>query len=505
MDILIQLGHGFINCLTPINLILLTAGIVIGLLIGVLPGLTLVMGVALALPFTYKMDVTASIILLGAMYVSGTYGGAFTAILFRIPGEPIDVPMLWDGYTMGRKGQPAKALGWTLVSALGGGLLSAIVMVALTEPLAKFALRFSSPEYFVIVMFGLLSVVAIGKGSLANAFISMSVGILIATVGVDPIYGAERFTFGSPILADGIEFLVVMVGAYGVGEVLTRLETGFSTQPIQKIKNARTELPTWKEFKEVKGMFFRASVIGDLIGLLPGAGATIASFVSYGIEAKFGKKKHLMGTGVAEGIIAPQAAATASVGGALVHLLALGIPGSGATAVILGAFMLHGIQPGPQVLVTSAPMVYTIFASIFLGILLMCAIGYLAIRPLIKILDFPEAVVSAYVLILCFIGALSIRNNVTDLWLIIAFGVIGYGFERLKFPVAPLVLGVILGPIAEDSFMNTMISFGNDWTVFFTRPISGTIVAFTTIVILLPFIQKLWARLVAAPQTAGRK
>jgi putative tricarboxylic transport membrane protein len=496
-DILVQLAHGFVNCLTPIHMILLTAGILIGLLIGVLPGLTLVMGVALALPFTYKMDVTASIILLGAMYVSGTYGGAFTAILFRIPGEPIDVPMLWDGYTMGRKGKPAKALGWTLVAALGGGLLSAVVMVALTEPLAKFALRFSSPEYFVIVMFGLLSVVAIGKGSLANAFISMSIGILISAVGVDPVYGAPRFTFDSPILADGIEFLVVMVGAYGVGEVLTRLETGFSTQPIDKIKNARTELPTLKELKEVKGMFFRSAVVGDLIGLLPGAGATIASFVSYGIEARFGKRKDEMGTGVAEGIIAPQAAATASVGGALVHLLALGIPGSGATAVILGAFMLHGIQPGPQVLVTSAPMVYTIFASVFLGLFLMCAIGYIAIRPLIKILDFPEAVVSAYVLILCFIGALSIRNNVTDLWLIIAFGVIGYGFERLKFPVAPLVLGVILGPIAEEAFMNTMISFSNDWTVFFTRPISGTIVAFTAVVLLLPFIQKLRARRLA--------
>lgn len=494
IDVLTQLGAGFVQCMSPINLIMLFAGIVIGLLIGVLPGLTLVMGVALALPFTYKMDVTPSIVLLGAMYVSGTYGGAFTAILFKIPGEPIDVPMLWDGYKMGRKGQPAKALGWTLVAALGGGMLSAIVMVALTEPLAKFALRFSSPEYFVIVMFGLLSVVAIGKGSLANAFISMSVGILISVVGTDPVYGAPRFTFGSPLLADGIEFLVVMVGAYGVGEVLMRLETGFSTKPIDKVSNARTELPTWKELKEVKSMFFRSAVVGDLIGLLPGAGATIASFVSYGIEAKFGKRKHLMGTGIAEGIIAPQAAATASVGGALVHLLALGIPGSGATAVILGAFMLHGIQPGPQVLVTSSAMVYTIFASIFLGIILMCIIGYLAIRPLIKILDFPEAVVSAYVLILCFIGALSIRNNVTDLWLIIAFGVIGYGFERLKFPVAPLVLGVILGPIAEDSFMNTMISFNNDWTVFFTRPISGTIVAFTVIVLLMPFLQRLMAR-----------
>src|SRR5690242_17252654 len=203
IDILAQLAAGFIHCMTPLNMTMLVIGIVIGLLIGVLPGLTLVMGVALALPFTYKMDVTASIVLLTAMYVSGTYGGAFTAILFRIPGEPIDVPMLWDGYTMGRRGKPAKALGWTLVAALGGGLVSAVVMVALTEPLAKFALRFSSPEYFVIVMFGLLSVVAIGKGSLANAFISMSVGILISTVGTDPIYGAYRFTFGSPILADG--------------------------------------------------------------------------------------------------------------------------------------------------------------------------------------------------------------------------------------------------------------------------------------------------------------
>ena len=506
MTFSLSLASGFLHCLTPLNLAMLVIGI------GHWSADRRVAGAdaghgrrAGSCPFTYKMDVTASIVLLTAMYVSGTYGGAFTAILFRIPGEPIDVPMLSDGYTMGRrKGKPAKALGWTLVAALGGGLLSAVVMVALTEPLAKFALRFSSPEYFVIIMFGLLSVVAIGKGSLANAFISMSVGILISTVGTDPIYGAYRFTFGSPILADGIEFLVVMVGAYGVGEVLTRLESGFTTKPLDKISNARTELPTLKELNEVKGMFFRSSVVGDLIGLLPGAGATIASFVSYGIEARFGKRKDQMGTGIAEGIIAPQAAATASVGGAMVHLLALGIPGSGATAVILGAFMLHGIQPGPQVLANSAPLVYTVFASLFLGLALMCALGYFAIRPLVKILDFPEAVVSAYVLILCFIGALSIRNNITDLWLIIGFGVLGYGFERLKFPVAPLVLGVILGPIAEEAFMNTMISFSNDWTVFFTRPISGTIVVLTIVVLLLPFVQRLFRSRVMTVQTGAR-
>jgi len=241
-------------------------------------------------------------------------------------------------------------------------------------------------------------------------------------------------------------------------------------------------------------------VLGNVIGLIPGAGATIASFVSYGLESQFGKRRKEMGTGIAEGIVAPQAAATASVGGALVPLLALGIPGSGATAIILGAFMLHGIQPGPQVMLTSAPIVYTVFASVFVGLALMCVVGYFAIRPLVKILDLPEAVVSAYVMTLCFVGALSIRNNVTDLWLMIGFGVIGYLFERFKFPVAPLVLGVILGPLTEAAFMNSMISFGNDWTVFFTRPISGIVMACTVVILALPFLQRTWAkRKVAAP------
>ncbi|MDP8916877.1 MAG: tripartite tricarboxylate transporter permease, partial [Pseudomonadota bacterium] len=221
---------------------------------------------------------------------------------------------------------------------------------------------------------------------------------------------------------------------------------------------------------------------------------TIASFVAYGVEAQFGRRRAEMGSGIPEGIVAPQSAATASVGGALVPLLALGIPGSGATAVILGAFMLHGVQPGPQVLLTSADMVYTIFASLFIGIVLMCVLGFFAIRPLVKVLDFPEAVVSAFVMVFCFIGALSIRSNLTDLWLMIAFGVVGYLFERFRFPIAPLVLGVILGPLAEESFMNAMISFRNDWTVFFTRPISGTIMALVVLTLLLPVIAGLRAR-----------
>ncbi|WP_245303688.1 tripartite tricarboxylate transporter permease [Pseudorhodoplanes sinuspersici] len=440
LDIISHLGAGFIACFNPMTMFMLIAGIVIGLLVGVLPGLTLVMGVVLFLPFTYKMDVTASIVLLTAMYVSGTYGGAFTSILFRIPGEPIHVPLLWDGYAMTRQGHAAKALGWTLIAALVGGLLSAVIMVALTKPVANFALRFSSPEYFAILLFGLASVISLGKGAMSKALISLALGLLIASVGTDSIYGAHRFTFGLPILADGIEFLVVMVGAYGVAEVLARLERGFISKPIGSVATTKTDLPSLREIGAVKGALLRNTIIGNLVGLIPGAGATIASFIGYGIESQIGKKRTAMGSGTAEGIIAPQSAATASVGGALVPLLALGIPGSGATAVILGAFMLHGVQPGPQVLLTSSAMVYTIFASVFLGVVVMCLLGYFAIKPLVRILDFPEAAVSAFVIVFCFIGALAIRSNVTDLWLMIGFGLLGYIFERLSFPIAPWCL-----------------------------------------------------------------
>lgn len=495
MDTLLQLGNGALICLQPFNLLMLVVGIVFGLLVGVLPGLTLVMGVVLFLPFTYQMDVTPAIILLCAMYVSGTYGGAFTSILFRIPGEPIHVPLLWDGYAMARAGQPSKALGWTLIAAFCGGILSAAFMVMLTQPLAEFALRFSSPEYFAVIVFGLASVVSLARGSLANALISLCLGLVIASVGTDTTYGTSRFSFGLPILADGIEFLVVMVGAYGVGEVLARMERGFSGTPVTSTGSARTELPSLREIGAVKWMLLRSSVLGTVIGIIPGAGATIASFVSYGVEGQIGRRKALLGTGIPEGILAPQSAATASVGGAMVPLLAIGLPGSGATAVILGAFMLHGIQPGPQVLLTSGDMIYAIFASIFLGIIVMSILGYFAIRPLVKILDFPEPVVSAFVMLFCFIGALSIRGSVTDLWLMIAFGVVGYLFERLNFPIAPMVLGVILGPLAEEAFLKSMISFDNDWTVFFTRPISGTLMALTALALLLPLFGALRLRL----------
>jgi putative tricarboxylic transport membrane protein len=501
VEILSLLATGFAHLFTPVNLMVLAVGLVLGMLVAVLPGLTLVMGVVLALPFTYKMGVAPALVLLTAMYVSGTYGGAITAILFRIPGEPMDVPLIWDGYEMARKGEAALALGWSLVAALVGGLVSAVVMVLLAKPVAAVALAFSTPEFFAIVFFGLASVVTLSGSSLANALISLCLGLLIATVGVDEVYGADRFTFGQPFLQDGIEFLLVMVGAYGIGEVLTRMSTGFASEGGEAGTGAarfRTAFPKLSQMLAMKATFARSTATGIVVGVVPGAGATVSAFVAYGLESQYGKNRAALGTGAPEGIVAAKSAATASVGGALVPLLAMGIPGSGATAIILAAFLLHGIQPGPQVFVANADLVYTVFATVFAAVVGMCILGYFAIRPLCKVLEAPEAIVSAFVVVFCFVGAFAARNNLSDLNVIAAFGVLGFLFERYGFPIAPLVLGTILGPLAETNFMTTMVSFDNDWTVFFTRPISGGILALAAAGLAWPLVKAAWKRIDAA-------
>ncbi|AEG62031.1 tripartite tricarboxylate transporter permease [Desulforamulus ruminis] len=471
-DILSNLAVGFIHVLNPTMLAVLVIGLIVGLIAGVLPGLTLVMGVVLLLPFTYSMEPTQAIVLLTAVYLAGTYGGAFTSILFKIPGEPIHVPLLWDGYPMTRQGESAKALGWALYAAMSGGLVAAVFMVMVSEPFAKFALSFATPEYFSIVLLGLCGVIILGTKSIPRAVISLCIGLLIATVGIDDIYGAERFTFGTSLLRDGIDYLTVMVGAYALGEILTRLEEGFTSPTLEQAGTIKTTLPSLREFRERSMAFVRGISVGTFIGAAPGAGATVASFVSYGVEKMLGKNRDNMGKGAPEGIVSSQSAATASVGGAMLHLLTLGIPGSGATAVILGAFLLHGIQPGPQIFTSMPEMVYAIFASMFIGLALMGLIGYLAVKPFVKVLDAPEAVISAFIMVLCFIGAFTIRNNITDVWMMIFFGMAGYFMDRYGFPIAPMVLGSILGVMAERNFMTTMISYSNDWTIFFTRPIS---------------------------------
>jgi len=494
MEFISHIGAGFLVVLQPVNLLVLFLGLVLGMLVAVLPGLTLVMGIVLALPFTYGMSIMPAVILLTAMYVSGTYGGAFTAILFRIPGEPLDVPLLWDGYTMARGGQPARALGWTLFAALGGGIVSSITVAAIVQPLASYALRFDSPDTFAVIMFALVGVVALGGGSMVNALISLFLGLVIASVGVDPVFGEARLTLGIPILGNGIEYLIVMVGAYGLGEVLVRLEQGFESKSVHTGGGIRTQLPSAREVWKLRSTFGRSCTLGTIFGIIPGAGATMASFVSYGLETQYSSRRKQLGTGIPEGIVAPQAASTATVAGAMAPLLTLGIPGSGATAVILGAFLLHGMQPGPQMFVTNAPLIYAVFSTLILGVVGMCLVGYFSIKLLVKVLYFPEAVISAFVMLFCFMGAFAARNSVIDLWMIVVFGLVGYFFEKYRFPIAPMVLGCILGGEAENKFVTTMLSYKNDWTVFFTRPISGTVMAITIIALLLPLVRHLLQR-----------
>jgi len=501
--LLANLSVGFAHVFNLYNLLMLTIGLLIGMAVSIMPGLGLVLGIVLTLPFTYSMDIESSIILLTAIYIAGTYGGCFTAILYKIPGEPSDVPLLWDGYNMGRKGQAAKALGWALIAALIGGLISSAVMVSLAGPFAKFALTFDSPDYFAIIVLGLATVVCLATSSLAHAFISLFFGLIIATVGIDSTYGAERFTFGQSLLSGGINYITVLVGAYGLGEVFTRF--GRTLKIDTKAPHAstvQTEFPSWREIWGLKHTIARSTILGTALGVVPGAGAVITSFVSYGIERQYCKRRSDLGTGIPEGIVAPQIASTASVAGHMVPLLALGIPGSGATAVILGAFLLHGVQPGPQIFVAHPETAYAILASLFVGVIGMCVIGYFWIRLVVKVLTIPQPIIIAIVVLFCIVGSYAERNSFADVGMILLFGIIGYLFERYRFPIAPMVLGTILGPLAETSFLRSMIRYENDWTIFFRRPISCTLLLLAIIAFAFPLLSRIRQRRSLVPTSA---
>lgn len=492
MQLLHDLGTGFAHIFLLQDFLMLVAGIVVGMAVSIMPGLGFVMGVVLALPFTYKMDIEPAVILLTAIYFSGTYGGAFTTILYRIPGEPSDVPLLWDGYVMARKEGPAKPLGWALVAALIGGLVSSVVMVILAEPLTEVALKFSSEDYFAAIFFGLTTVVSLAGKSLINAVISLCLGLLIASIGVDSTYGASRYTFGLPLLSDGVELVPILVGMYGLGEVFKRIGQGLvldkghvTTQKVQ------THFPSLSQIWKIKGALARSSAIGTLLGIVPGAGATITSFICYGTEKQYGARRAKLGTGMPEGIVAPQIGSTASVAGHMIPMLTLGIPGSAATAVILAAFLLHGVQPGPMLLSDPAShtVVYTIFASMFVSIIGMCFLGYFWIRLVVKVLDIPQSILNTVVVLFCLVGAYAARNSQTDVWMIVIFGMLGYLFEKFDFPIAPLVLGAILGPIGESNFMRSMIVSHNDLMVFFRQPLSCALMAASFISILYPIVK----------------
>jgi len=478
-----------VAALQPLNLGMIVLGLVIGILAGALPGITMVNSIVLVLPFTYLMGIVPSLLLMVGVYCGGVFGGSITGILFNIPGDPMNVPTTWEGYRMSRRGETRYALGLAIMSSAVGGLASALFLAFFAPPFAKFALGFSSVEFFAVVVFGLASVSVLGHSSMAAALISLFAGMFLGTIGTETQYGVERFTFGVPFLRTGVDFVTVLIGLFAIGEVLEQMVLRRPAEPVERPATAVPRLPLLALWP-LRGPLARGTAIGIAIGGLAGAGATVSSFVSYGLEKQFSRRPDLFGTGHAPGLVASEASVNGSTGGAMIHLLTLGIPGSAATAVMLGAFLIHGIQPGPLLFTNQTREVYTIIAGMILANVLMIALGFIAALCFATLMKVPAPILNTFIVVFCFLGAFALRNDLADVWLTMAFGVLGFVMRRYDLPVPPLVMGVILGPMAEGYFLTSMVSSGNDLTVFLTRPVSAVVLAASVALVVWPLLRR---------------
>ena len=476
------LGGGFLAAVQFWSFMTIVTGLLVGVVAGALPGISFVNAMAMALPFTYVMEPTQSMLFLGGIYVGGVFGGSISAILINVPGTPASLPATWDGYPMTKRGEAKRALTIAVTASATGGLVSALVLTFLSAPFASFALQFSQPEFFAATLLGLVSVIAIAKDQPVITMVSLLLGIVVGTVGVDPLYGQARFSFGVPEMESGIRFVVVMIGLFAIGEVVDLLATDRDLRPRKT--DGKATGASLRDILNVKGAIARGTAIGSLIGMIPGAGATPGAVIAYGIEKQVSKRGDEFGTGVEEGLAAPEAAKNATTGAAMVPLLTLGIPGSAATAIMLAAMMLHGVSPGPLLFIMDPTMVYTIFAAMIIANVLMIFAGIGVAKLFSTLMRTPPAILAAFIIVLSVVGAFGVRNNIFDVYVCLAFGVVGWGMKRIGFPSAPLVLGVILGPLAERYFLTSMANSKQDWTVFFTRPISATILGLAMIFIL---------------------
>jgi putative tricarboxylic transport membrane protein len=494
VDQLSYMWIGLMNTFDPLNFLMILVGLIIGVLAGALPGITMLNAIVLVLPFTYLMGIVPSLLLMSGIYCGGVFGGSITGILFNIPGDPMNVPTTWEGYKLNKKGFVSKALGMAIMCSAIGGFISAVLMTLAGPPFAKVALSFSSTEYFAVVFLGLASVVVIGTRSMGSALISMFIGLILATVGMDDIYGAPRFTFGIRIMETGINFVTVLIGIFAIGEVLEQLSLRNKGEGEIYHVRPKTSLPTFGELWALRNSLLRGLGIGTAMGALPGSGATVTSFVSYGVEKQVSKHPERFGTGVWEGLVASETSINASTGGAMLHLFALGIPGSGATAVMMGAFLLHGIQPGPMLFTKTPEEVYTIFVGFMVCNLVMILAGLACAKFFSELMRVPEIILSAFIISFCLLGAFALRNDMTDVWFMVIFGIVGYFMRRYDLPTPPMILGLILGPMAEKYFITSMIGEANDVTIFFRRPVSGVLMVASIGILLMPVLRNLRKR-----------
>ncbi|AWN39608.1 tripartite tricarboxylate transporter permease [Methylobacterium durans] len=474
MDDLNQLLLGFQVALTWHNVLFMVVGVLLGIVVGVLPGLGGPNGVAILLPLTFGMDPTSAIILLSSIYWGALFGGAITSILFNIPGEAWSVATTFDGYPMAQQGRAGEALTAAFTASFIGAL-SGVVLITFVAPLvAKFALRFGPAEFFGVFFLTFCSFIGMGRENKAKIVASLALGFLLAAVGLDTISGDLRLTFGSPELMKGFDFLVVVIGLFGVSEILLTIEEGLHFKGKRAAMDLAVVLRTWAALPRYWATLIRSSVVGMWMGVTPG-GAIAASFMGYGLAKRFSRRPDAFGRGEIEGVLAPETAAHAAGTSALLPMLALGIPGSATAAVLLGGLMIWGLQPGPLLFVEKKEFVWGLIASMYLGNVAGLLIVLATVPVFAAIMRIPFALVAPIILVVCAIGAYTVESSRFDIWLMLVFGVVGYVFKKLDYPLAPLVLALVLGDRAEDAFRQALLGSGGDLSVFFSNGLVSTL------------------------------
>ncbi len=494
MDLSSNILLGFRVALEPQNLLYCFLGVLAGTLVGVLPGIGPVTGIALLIPITFGMNPTSAVIMLAGIYYGAMYGGSTTSILIKTPGESASVMTSIDGYALAKQGRAGAALGMSAVSSFVGGTLSVLGLMLIAPLMVRVALKFGPAEYCALMLFGLTLVTRLAGDSMAKAVQMALLGLILGTVGVEPIMGSQRFTFGQTALLDGLDFVAVAMGLFALAEVLNNMD-GTLNQAVVKAK-LRNLWPSRQDFAESKGAIGRGSLIGFLVGSLPGAGATLASFMAYAAERKASKRPERFGKGAIDAVAATEGANNAATGGAMVPMLTLGIPSSATTAIMLGAMLIYGLQPGPQLINRNPQFFWGVITSMYIGNLMLVILNLPLVGLFASLLRVPYRILLPLIVLFTALGAYAIGNNVSDMWIMIAFGVLGFFLQKYGYPAAPVVLGLVLGPLVETYFAQAMSLSAGDYSTFLRRPGSAAILAVTALSVLAPLFGRVrgWTR-----------
>ncbi len=489
MDLLQNLYMGFSISLTPMNILYCLAGCFFGQIVGVLPGIGAPTAVALLLPLTFSVNPTSAIIMFAGIYYGVAYGGTITSVLINVPGESSTVMTCIDGYQMALKGRAGAALSVAAIGSWIAGTISVIILMCFAPALAKFALRFGPAEYFglALMSFGLLTV--FGGEEPIKTLISTVIGLFIATIGLDIVSGLPRFAFGVPQLLGGIDFIVIICGIFGVAEVFNSIEEPEEGDLVKTKMRLKDLFLTKAEWVASRWAILRGGIIGFLTGIIPAGGITTASFLAYLAEKKISKHPERFGTGAIEGVAAPEAANNAASISGFAPLLALGIPGSPTTAVMLAGFMMWGIRPGPLLFQTKPDLVWGLISSKFIGNLILLLMNLFLIPLFVMVLRVPYTILMGFIVVFASVGAFTVNNNLFDVWMMLGFGVLGYAMKKLRYPIVPLVLGLVLGRLAENSLRQALTISGGNFSIFFTRPISALFIGAAILAYLTPVIR----------------